>query len=130
MRWGDARRSDNVEDLRGRGGLRVGGLGVGGTIAVVVVSYFLGVNPLEMLGLVESVAPPMQQQGGQPPASDKAADFIRAILGETEDVWGATFEKSGQSYERPHVVLFSGAVQSGCGFAQSATGPFYCPSRS
>src|ERR1043166_1996313 len=113
MRWGDARRSDNVQDARGSSGLRVGGLGIGGPRVVVAVSYFLGVDPRLLLGLAETAAPPAQQEGGPPPANDKSADFIRAILGETEDVWGATFQRSGQAYEQPKLILFSRAVRSG-----------------
>jgi predicted metalloprotease len=124
MRWGDARRSDNVRDARG---MRMGGLGVGGTLVVLLISYFTGVNPLAMLGLVEETMPSPQQQGVAPPADDKSADFIRAILGETEDVWSAQFQRAGRSYAPPALILFSGRVRSGCGAASSATGPFYCP---
>ena len=127
MRWGDARRSDNVEDLRSSSGMRVGGLGVGGTLAVLAVSYFLGVNPLEMLGLVEGTMPSTPQEGAAPPAGDKQADFIRAILGDTEDVWSAQFQRAGHSYTPPKLALFSRVVRSGCGTASAATGPFYCP---
>jgi uncharacterized protein len=128
MRWGGARRSGNVQDLR-RSGLRLGGgLGLGGTAAVIVISMLLGVNPLEMLGLVESgLAPTVQQEGPPPPASDKSADFIRAMLGVTEDVWAAQFQRAGGTYEAPILILFSQGVRSGCGTASSATGPFYCP---
>ncbi len=128
MRWGGGRRSDNVQDLRGSGMRLGGGLGLGGTAVVVVISMLMGVNPLEMLGLVESgIGPGVQQDGPPPPSSDKAADFIRVILGETETVWGAYFQQAGRTYEQPTLILFSGGVRSGCGNASSATGPFYCP---
>lgn len=132
MRWRDARRSRNVED-GGRGGMRFGGgggLGLGGVAAVVVISLLLGKNPLEMLGLVNSVVGggPVATQSAAPSAENNAnRDFVAAILGETEDVWGAIFQQSNAQYEQPKLVLFSGGVQTACGGASSASGPFYCP---
>lgn len=136
MKWRGGQRSDNVVDVRGsgrRGGLGGGGgkLGLGGIAVVVVLSLILGKNPMEMLGLVsqvtEGMAPPVAQEGAAPPASDEAADFVRAILGETERVWGEIFQQSGRQYEQPKLILFSGGVDSACGSATSASGPFYCP---
>lgn len=132
MRWGDARRSDNVEDRRGSGLGGAGRLGGGTILVVVVLSLLFGRNPLEVLGLLEQagVGTDSVQPAGPapaPPANDAGADFVRAILGETEDVWGGIFEKSGKQYVRPHLVLFSGRVRTDCGGASSATGPFYCP---
>ncbi len=130
MKWQKARRSDNVEDRRGAGPARAaGGLGLGGIAIVVVISLVLGKNPLEMLGLLgEMQGPPAgQSQGPSAPVDDEASQFVRAILGETEDVWGAAFADSGSRYEPPRLVLFSGAVQSACGGATAAVGPFYCP---
>lgn len=137
MRWGDARRSDNVEDRRGMGVGGAGKLGGGTILVVVVLSLLFGKNPLEMLGLLEQagVGQPTEQTAGPSPdgdargtpANDPGADFVKAILGETEDVWGALFERSGKQYVRPRLVLFSGAVRSGCGGATAASGPFYCP---
>jgi predicted metalloprotease len=136
MKWRGGQRSDNVVDVRGsgrRGGLGGGGgkLGLGGIAVVVVLSLILGKNPMEMLGLVsqvtEGMAPPVAQEGAAPPASDEAADFVRAILGETELVWDDIFRQSGRSYEQPKLILFSGGVDSACGSATSASGPFYCP---
>lgn len=135
MRWKSARRSRNVIDSRGRGGgLPLGGgigrLGLGGIAAVVVIGLLLGKDPLEMLNMVSQMgggaAPPVQE-GALPPESDEQAQFVSAILGETEDVWGAIFQASGQTYQAPPLVLFSGAVQTACGGASSASGPFYCP---
>ena len=132
MRWRDARRSSNIE--HGGGGMRLGGgggLGLGGVAAVVVISLLLGKNPLEMLGLVNSVVGgggPVATQTSAPSADNKAnSDFVAAILGETEDVWGAIFQQSNAQYEQPRLVLFSGGVQTACGGASSASGPFYCP---
>lgn len=137
MKWKSGRRSDNVIDVRGGGsgggggGFRGGKLGLGGIAVVVVIGLLLGKSPMEMLGLVgQFTGEPsgqVAQEGTAPPASDEAADFVRAILGETETVWGAIFEQSGQSYQAPKLVLFSGSVSSACGSASSASGPFYCP---
>jgi predicted metalloprotease len=110
--------------------MRLGGLSGGTIAAVFVVSLLLGKNPLEMLGLVAQIAggPDQQaEQGGPPPGDDKQADFVRAILGETEDVWTTIFQSGKGTYQPPRMVLFSGAVRSACGGATSASGPFYCP---
>lgn len=124
MLWRGGRRSDNVVDRRGLG---AGGLSGGAALVVVLVSWFLGVDPRQMLGLAEQVATPGTEQGGAPPAGDEKADFVRAILGETEEVWGALLKQTPTPYAPPHLVLFSGAVRSACGRATSASGPFYCP---
>ncbi len=131
MRWKDARRSSNIEQ-GGSGGMRLGGgkLGIGGVAAVVVISLLLGKNPLEMLGLVEQVTGGGQgAQGQAAPSAENTQnrEFVAAILGETEDVWGAIFQQSNAQYEHPKLVLFAGSVQTACGGASSASGPFYCP---
>lgn len=127
MRWDDLRRSSNVEDYRGTsfGGPGVK-LGVGGTLVVAAIGYFLGIDPSVLLGLASSV--PTQTaapQSGTP--TDEQGQFIAAVLGETEDTWGAIFEQRGAHYIPPKLVLFSRAIPSACGFANSAAGPFYCP---
>lgn len=132
MRWKDARRSSNIEQGGNRGGMRLGGgkLGIGGIAAVVVISLVLGKNPLEMLGLVEQISGGGQvTQSQQAPSAQNAenTDFVAAILGETEDVWGAIFQQSNAQYQQPKLVLFAGTVQTACGGASSASGPFYCP---
>ena len=135
MKWRSARRSSNVDDRRGRGGLGGGGLklGLGGIAAVFVIGLLLGKSPMEMLGLIAQVqqqAPSAPQAGGvpaAPTANDEASQFVASILGETEDVWSAIFEAQGQRYPAPTLVLFSGSVQSACGGATAAVGPFYCP---
>jgi uncharacterized protein len=126
MRWQRGRRSGNVIDTRGAGMRLGGGLGLGGVAVVIVLSLLFGQNPLELLGLVSQMSGSVTEQQSAPIA-DEESDFVRAILGETEDVWGAVFQRAGSSYELPRVVLFSGAVRSACGGATSATGPFYCP---
>jgi predicted metalloprotease len=130
MKWQTGRRSTNVEDRRGAGGMGmggIGGLGIGGVLLVVVVSLLFGKNPLQVLGQVAEVAPPAQTQGPNPQANDEASQFVSTILGSTEDVWGQVFQKSGAQYPAPTLVLFSGVVGSACGRASAAVGPFYCP---
>lgn len=131
MRWERGRRSDNVVDARGRGGngMRLGGgLGLGGIAVVVVLSLLMGEDPLRVLSQLSGGAP----QTSAPPASstgeaDPGLQFVQAILGDTEDTWDALFATEGATYHHPQLELFSGATQSGCGFASSASGPFYCP---
>jgi|SRR5690242_3099848 len=141
MRWDDFRRSDNVEDAgSGGGGFPFGGgirLGGGAIIVIVVVSLLLGKNPLDVLSLLETGSPPTAQApgqnstapGGQAPAAptDPQRDFVRAILGDTEDFWSAELSRRGARYQPPKLTLFHGQVPSACGFASAATGPFYCP---
>jgi predicted metalloprotease len=129
MKLDDSRRSDNVEDERGSGMGRGAGIGIG-TIVIVVIGYFMGVSPSTLLSLLnggdgQAVTQPVP--GGTAAANDPQVDFVRAVLGETEDVWGAYFSSSGKTYVRPKLVLFSGQVSSACGFASAASGPFYCP---
>jgi uncharacterized protein len=133
MKLDDSRRSDNVEDDRGSGGGIGRGAGIGiGTIVIVVIGYFMGVSPSTLLSLLtggdpQAVTTPAPADRAAGAANDSQVDFVRAILGETEDVWGAYFENMGKTYVRPKLVLFSGQVSSACGFASSASGPFYCP---
>lgn len=132
MRWRGERESDNVEDRRGMSisrGAKVGGIGGLGLIAVVVVSMFLGIDPTTILQGLSG----MQQtsstvsQNNAPPLNDDVKKFVSVVLGQTEDVWQEAFSKEGRTYEPPKLVLFSEAVESACGMAGSATGPFYCP---
>ncbi|GAC1622667.1 MAG: neutral zinc metallopeptidase [Nevskia sp.] len=131
MRWGDARRSDNVEDRRGSPLGGAGKLGGGTIVIVLLLSVVLGKNPLEMLGLLEQSGlaggGATQQAGGPPPGNDPGSDFARAILGDTEDVWTALFAQANGSYTKPVLELYTGRVESACGGATSASGPFYCP---
>jgi predicted metalloprotease len=132
MKLDDSRRSDNVEDDRGSSGVgRGAGIGIG-TIAVVVIGYFMGVNPSTLLSLLnggdgQAGTAPTQVASNSAAANDPQVDFVRAILGETEDVWGAYFKSMGKTYTPPKLVLFSRQVSSACGFASTASGPFYCP---
>ncbi|MBF0676359.1 neutral zinc metallopeptidase [Pseudomonas sp.] len=130
MRWRRARQSDNVVDARGSGrGLRVGGgLGLGGIAVVVIVGLLMGQDPLQILGeLANQSGGPVATQPGQPAGDDAQSQFVRAVLGDTEDTWDALFASAGSQYQHPRLVLFSGAVKSACGLASAAVGPFYCP---
>src|SRR5215468_5010601 len=127
MRWQMGRRSDNIEDRRGIG---VGGVAVGGglgTIVLVVIALFLGVDPSVVLqgGNSVNTAPPAVEQRRAPsPEEDQLKDFVAAVLGDTEDTWREVFAKMKREYREPKLVLFTDAVRSACGTAQSAVGPF------
>jgi predicted metalloprotease len=134
MRWKDLRRSSNVRDVRGAGGggmrLPIGGrMGGGiGTVIILLLALFLG-GPeavMQLLGGGGGSAP-SSEQGRPLTANDEASQFVAAVLGSTEDVWGGLFSQSGQRYPAPELTLFGGAVQSACGYASAASGPFYCP---
>jgi predicted metalloprotease len=130
MRWKTGRRSSHVEDRRGTrvgGGLFKGGIGT--VVIALGLAYFLGVDPRIMLQLGEAVAPSgTTGTDYQPTAKEQEqADFVSVVLADTEDTWGAIFRQSGYEYEEPNLVLFSGQVNSACGMASAAMGPFYCP---
>lgn len=129
MRWNRARRSDNVVDARSRSGMRLGGgLGLGGIAIVVIIGLLSGQDPLQILGqLANQSGPAVTQQSQRPAGDDPQTEFVRAILGDTEDTWRALFQQHGAQYRDPTLVLFRGGVNSACGFASSAVGPFYCP---
>jgi hypothetical protein len=128
MQWRGRRESGNVEDQRGSGGGRGLVLGGFGTIAVIVIGLLLGKNPVDLLQAVNQ-GQPAQEQTAQPnsPAEDEAASFVKVVLADNEDVWHKLFEEQGMQYQEPKLVLFRNAVESGCGNAESAMGPFYCP---
>ncbi|MCH4091418.1 KPN_02809 family neutral zinc metallopeptidase [Acetobacter sp.] len=134
MRLDDERESTNIEDMRGASGggrrvpLRVGG--IGGILLIVGALYF-GVDPQIVLNLLEggggavSSGPTVAQAPS--PADDAQKRFIARVLASTEDVWTNYFTQMGRTYRPPHLVLFSGGINSACGYAQTAAGPFYCP---
>jgi predicted metalloprotease len=129
MRWKDGRRSGNIEDRRGRrlsGKAKGGGIGL---LVLVLVGLFFGIDPALILQLGGNVNTPSVQESSYMPseAENELADFVSVVLADTEDTWGALFSQAGGRYEEPTLVLFSGAVESACGFAQAAMGPFYCP---
>jgi uncharacterized protein len=146
MRWRGRRQSSNIEDRRGAGrgssrfGLPIGigrgraggsaGIGGLGLLALIVIALLLGVDPGLLLtggqGPIDSS--PGTQQVQRNPQDDRLRDFVAVVLADTEDVWHALFQDQfGQPYQEPSLVLFAGGVDSACGFAGSAIGPFYCP---
>ena len=156
MRWRGRRQSSNVDDRRSQGGQggfrrggrirmpgmprsrtarRAGGGGIGMIIVILVVAWFLGINPMTLLqgtgNLPSTPSAVPQQQTTQSPAgsgvTDEMKQFVSVVLAETEDVWHRIFKENGAQYREPQLVLFTGQVQSACGFASSASGPFYCP---
>ncbi len=130
MKWNEMRRSSNVEDQRGQSRVpkRAGTLGLGGMLLVVILSLIFGVNPNDVLALFGAGGSSLPApNSNQQVINDEGADFVRAILGDTEDTWNAIFSQSDADYKEPSLVLFTDAAQSACGFASSAVGPFYCP---
>jgi predicted metalloprotease len=149
MRWRLGRRSQNVEDRRGmgspvgmrfpgrigipgglgrRGAARGGGIGIIGVLILLALGWVLGIDPSFLLqdgttSVPYREAPP----AGRPPADDELAQFVSVVLADTEDTWHALFREMGGEYREPALVLFSDAVDSACGSAQAAMGPFYCP---
>ncbi len=132
MRWQGRRQSSNVEDRRGMSTSKKVGLGGGiGTIIIAIIVLFLGGDPSQLLYMLQdggsqsavsqddSYAPTQQQ--------DEMASFVSVVLADTEDVWNSIFKQADMEYREPKLVLFRSAVESACGYAQSATGPFYCP---
>ncbi|MHB1188511.1 KPN_02809 family neutral zinc metallopeptidase [Thiobacillus sp.] len=129
MRWEHGRRSENIEDRRGMrvSGRGLAGGGIGAIILALVAMYF-GVDPAVVLNQAGNQAPTQaEQQVTFSPEEERLKEFMSVVLADTEDVWGALFRSSGQTYQPPTLVLFSGAVESACGFAEAAMGPFYCP---
>src|SRR5262245_40934146 len=130
MRWRDSRASQNVQDYRGRATGRGGGMKLGlGTLVVGVIAYFVGGPQLvmQMFSGGGSVAPQSEQpiEAGTP--ADEGGAFVSHILGDTEETWTAIFSQAGRQYPTPYLVLFSQGINTGCGSATSAAGPFYCP---
>jgi len=157
MRWKDRRRSNNVEDRRGSGGfggmfggrsrgtrpVRSGkGMGMGTLILMALAALIFGKDLSGIFGMLSGGAGggQVQQQQNYPQRStapnaagqysnpeDEIADFVKVILGETEQTWGAIFQRMGKRYRAPKLVLYSGSVRSACGVSSSSSGPFYCP---
>ena len=135
MRWEGNRESSNVEDMRsggGGGGFGLGGgtIGIGTIVLALIGGAIFGINPLTLLGILSGGGgAPVQQQAPAhaPPANDVQAKFVSTVLADTEDVWKQVFSQAGATYVEPKLVLFRGAVRTGCGAGQAAMGPFYCP---
>jgi hypothetical protein len=132
MRWESGRRSENVEDRRGfHVSRRAAGGGIG-TIVLVLVALYLGVDPSVILDQTQMTVPgagtPTQSVPySASPEEKRLAEFVSVVLADTEDTWHSLFRDMGKTYEEPKLVLFSGSVESACGFASAAVGPFYCP---
>ncbi|HET9950390.1 MAG TPA: neutral zinc metallopeptidase [Candidatus Eisenbacteria bacterium] len=127
MRWKNERRSTNVEDRRGRipgGGLALGG-GLG--IVVLVVALLMGADPRQLLDQLQTSTETTAAPEARSPKEDELADFVSVVLAETEDVWSERFRADGREYSAPTLVLFTDRVESACGMAGTAMGPFYCP---
>jgi len=128
MRWKGRQQSGNVEDRRAMGGRRMVAGGGVGILVVVAIVWLMGGDPSQVVNT-------LQTTGGEYGAVDSSviqaeaelAQFASVVLKDTEDVWRALFSESGMTYRDPTLVLFSGSVQSACGYSASATGPFYCP---
>ncbi len=147
MRWQNGRESENVEDRRGEGvggggfgGRRMGipipigrgGLGLGGLVALLLISWVLGLDPLALLGGGDPTydnrpTTTTMQRAPHSSAYDELKSFVSVVLADTEDTWHGQFQQLGRTYQEPSLVLFSGGVDSACGMAQSAMGPVYCP---
>jgi uncharacterized protein len=125
MRWQGGRRSGNIQDRRGRGPALIGG-GIGAVI-ITLIAVVLGVDPSQLATGVAPSEPVSTAEPGAFTGTDEEADFVAAVLGDTEQTWHELFARHGLSYREPQLVLFDDAVSSACGFAQSAVGPFYCP---
>lgn len=153
MQWRGRRQSSNIEDRRGAGGgfgglgrgslgggrMRIpvglprtgrsgGGLGIGAIVVILLIAWFLGINPMSLLDSGSRVGfDTTQQSGDTGTPDDEAGQFVAAVLADTEDTWTEVFAAGGRDYPEPTLVLFSGSTSSACGFASAATGPFYCP---
>ncbi len=128
VQWRGRRGSSNVIDARGKTGRGIA-LG-GGSILIVILGLLFGFDPsmiLSLLGGGGGAATVDTQTSGEVPPTDEAGQFVEVILADTEDTWSGIFSRAGSQYREPELVLFSGTVQSACGIAGSATGPFYCP---
>ena len=127
MLWQGQRESENVEDARGSGGGRLVMGGGIGTVVLVVLYLLLGGDPQALFNAQQQaqVSPPAQVNTQAP--RDDASKFVAVVLADTEDAWNDVFRQMGRKYEEPRLVLFTDLIQSGCGFARGATGPFYCP---
>ncbi|HEX3229945.1 MAG TPA: neutral zinc metallopeptidase [Pyrinomonadaceae bacterium] len=126
MRWRDERQSTNIEDRRGMSGGKIAIGGLGG-IVLLVIALLFGADPRQLLEQ-------LPQQGGNPqtsrsvnPQDEELKQFVAVVLAQTEDAWGEIFRRMGKSYRKPTLVLFTDQVDSGCGVAGAAVGPFYCP---
>jgi predicted metalloprotease len=126
MRWSSGNRGD-IEDMRGRSGGAAVPLGIGGFLVLLVLSWASGTNLFSLLGTDSQSPSQTTGTSGQvvsSPAEERMVDFVGAVAKDAQDMWA---EKLGPRYERTQIRMFRDAIQSACGYAESATGPFYCP---
>lgn len=118
-----------VEDRRGSGGLPGGGIAVGGIggLIIALIAMFFGIDPGAILGGGSAPTQTQSQPQRGTPTTDESYQFLDKILGSTDQVWGSVFQQAGRTYTDPTLVMYSQGTQSGCGAANSAVGPFYCP---
>lgn len=132
MRWQQQRRSDNIEDRRGSrmsGPVKGGGIGL---LLLALIGMYFGIDPAMIMNMGSALQQVEQPAGQSAPPEESGAEkqlreFVAVVLADTEDTWQTIFRNNGKSYREPTLVLFRGSVQSACGFAQAAMGPFYCP---
>ncbi|NLG66248.1 MAG: zinc metallopeptidase [Actinobacteria bacterium] len=128
MRWAGRRQSTNVEDRRGVGGRGIAVGGGIGAIIITVIILLLGGNPGEVLDQVQNLPlPGATVSSTLTPDEQRMGEFVAVVLADTEDIWNALFTQMGRRYREPRLVLYSGSVQTGSGYASAATGPFYSP---
>lgn len=131
MLWKDRRGSDNIEDRRGEevsgGSGKV--KGITGLVAVVItiIAMYFGVDPAVVLRHIPAQQPTTTQSSTKNPQEEQLVKFISVVLADTEDTWNTLFQQMGKKYQVPTLVLFSNEINSACGFADAAVGPFYCP---
>lgn len=131
MRWKGRRVSSNLEDRRGGGGAKAGGFSILGLIVAFIAWKFFGFDPQQAYQATKQVTSQGSQQASEianpTPEQQEASAFVGTVLADTEDTWIPIFKQNGMQYTPPKLVMFSGVVNSGCGAAESAMGPFYCP---
>lgn len=132
MKLDDERESSNIEDRRGGRVGGKGGLGIGAVVVILIVSYFLDINPSTLLGVAEQVQSGPSSQAARPidPANDPEREMVRElskVLAKTEDTWQRIFQAGGAEYREPKLVVFTGSTPTACGTGETASGPFYCP---
>ena len=126
MRWRDERQSENIEDRRGIGGGKIAIGGLGG-IVLLVLALLFGVDPRQLLRQLPQEGGDTQTTRSYSPEEEELKKFVAVVLAQTEDAWGDRFRQMGREYRKPTLVLFTDRVDSGCGIAGAAVGPFYCP---
>jgi len=128
MRWRGERQSSNIEDRRGISAGKVAVGGGLGTVVIIIIALLFGADPQRLLEqLPNNPAPGVQSSRPTNPEEEELKQFVSVVLGKSEDVWQDVFRKNGGQYREPTLVLFTDQVQSACGMAGAAVGPFYCP---